>query len=245
MKITIDGRAFQDAAIFASTEEVQYYLQGVAVEPSADEPGYVIAVATDGHRMVAIKAIGAVDPPDARPIINLACLAAVKKARNPWIIVEDGTASVLDLGRNVKVTKPDEVPTATSSFAVASFQNCLIDAAYPDWRLVMPMAVDDGAGRPIAPPAFNAAYLADFAKVSRPSGLKRNSVAPIRVVPTRGNGPAWVFLPERPEFVGLLMPLRANKQGRPGWLDAPKPLPVATILETPAYYTDLNTAAAA
>mgnify|MGYP001558570730 CR=1 FL=1 len=46
-------------------------------------------------------------------------------------------------------------------------------------------------------------------------------------------------------LVGLLMPLRANEQGRPGWLDAPKPLPVATILETPAYYTDLNTAAEA
>ena len=244
MKIIINGRAFQDAAIFASTEEGRHYLHGVAVEP-ADEPGYVIAVATDGCRLVAIKAIGSIDPPEARPIINLQCLAVVKKAKNPWIVIEDRTAAVLDLGYNVEVTKPDEVPTATSSFAVASFPNSLIDGVFPEWRQSIPMTVDDGGG-PIAPPAFNAAYLADFAKVSPPARSRRKVTRCIRIVPSSSNGPAWVFLPERPEFVGVLMPVRADEQSsRPAWLDAPKPIPVATEPPTDQVYVEEQVAIAA
>lgn len=52
-EVRVRAKHFAAAYVFASTEETRYYLNGVLVEPHPD--GGVLLVATDGHRMVAIK----------------------------------------------------------------------------------------------------------------------------------------------------------------------------------------------
>lgn len=222
-KLILDGRAFKDAAIFTGNEETRYYLKGVCVEPSPT-PGKVLAIATDGHRMAIIEAIGQVDA--SRPIISLDCLAAVKKAKAPWIMADDaGTVTVWDAGP-IEIKSATDLPTEFGTLVRQQFPLSLIDGTFPEWQRVLPATLP--ASKEAAPASFNSAYLADFAKVATPG--KQSAGQAVRIVPN-GDKPAWVFLPSRPDFVGVIMPMPGDQPELPSFLQAPSPIPQAIAAE--------------
>lgn len=232
-KLIIDGRAFKDAAIFSSNEETRFYLKGVCIEPSPN-PGMVLAIATDGHRMAIIEAIGQVD--DSRPIISLACLAAVKKAKQPWLVVDDaGTVTVLDLFP-VEIKSAADIPADFGTMQRQQFPLGLIDGTFPDWRRILPAELTGGT---VQNANYNSAYIADYAKVSLPDSCKRGKGQAVRIVANDAGmrdgkpilGPAWVFLPSRPDFVGIIMPVNGDTPAMPDFLRPIEPQPSAIAAE--------------
>jgi len=105
----------------------------------------------------------------------------------------------------------------------ATFPGC-IDGRFPDWRRVIALIPEGGTvTRPEAARNFSAAYAADFDKAVRAldAGAKTYGASPMTMVALDHNSAIRVTLGRHPEFVGVLMPTRAeNREGHlPEWFD--------------------------
>lgn len=191
------------AAEFISTEETRYYLNGVYVEPAKEG---VCAVATDGHRLIAVH-----DPAGyiERPAILRARPAVWSRLRSK----HDATVTAADLGAEERA-KSIMATLVLKKGAAEAFVLDEIDGTFPEWRRIIP--TDFPTGR--AMPAFQGRYLAAFDGLARVGGhtggarvVARGASEPAVVLPASGS--AWPWL-------GVVAPIRADDlpTAYPAWL---------------------------
>lgn len=215
MALVMDGSAVLDAAIFRSKDPSRFGMTGVNVEAADD--GHVLAVASDGHRLIAIHAIGQVDGPTLISPAALETLAKAK-ARSPWIRIDDhGMMVVLDVFP-VNITTVDDLPVAGPDGVYAmEVARCsralLVDDVFPHgWRRLLEKGTPTLAPRP-----YNPSYLGDYAKLRGPDGSKAKG----RVISLeqREQTGAIVHVSDRPDVFSLLMPAAVEMaSGIPSWL---------------------------
>ena len=187
IRVTVDKSALRAIVKFAADKgESRYYLTGVLLEADADS---VRLVATNGHMMGALNCQYADGDTRAetltQAIIPAEFIKAIKKPGRRELVclfVEiDGDKVRFNDGETTREAK-------------------LLDAKYPDWRTVMPRGPMSGK---VA--QFNTAYLWAFTDAQRELGKG----LPFATVSHNGDCAALVSI-GRDDFVGVLMPLRAD-----------------------------------
>lgn len=191
------------AAEFVSHEETRYYLNGVYVEPAKEG---VIAVATDGHRLIAVSdPAGFVD----RPVI-------LRAERNVWAKCRSKHDAVLTVNAFGSKEKSGAILARLSPSKGATESVVLdeIDGTFPDWRKVIPTDFPTSG----VMPAFQGRYLAAFDALARVGG----HTGGVRVV-ARGPSEAAVVTPASSSawpWLGVVMPIRGDDPPTafPAWL---------------------------
>jgi hypothetical protein len=180
---------YRACAVFASTEEARYYLQGVYVEPHPVEG--VIMVATDGHRLLAAH------DPDGH------CAApAIVKVRGDALKAGKGKRTDGPYGRRFIAKSEDEITVLSLADGERNYECAWrIDGSFPDWRRVIPSKSNDKSQ-----PMFNPNYLADFAKVSAELLVEKPTIF---IQPNGEKAAALITLTHAHVF-GLLMPVAAD-----------------------------------
>jgi DNA polymerase III sliding clamp (beta) subunit (PCNA family) len=191
MQVSINPDYFRVTHSFVSKEETRYYLGGVYVEPC--ESGGVFLVATDGHRLGLFH--DKTGETDGTYIIRMSKIDAA--FRSKLAVKAVFTDSI------VKVQNEHGDTIHAGGFD-------LVDGTFPDWRRVIPSSTEKT--REVADGdtlcTFNAAYLADFG--FQPQSTKRN--APIEIFGTDPSSPHFIINKAFPDFVGVLMPVKAGKR---------------------------------
>ncbi|SDG35123.1 hypothetical protein [Pelagibacterium luteolum] len=203
----VDATLFAAAALFQSTEETRYYLNGVHIEPHPD--GGVFLVATDGHRMlVCHDKSGTIAGETAICQLGKDQLKACKQGRND-------TAP-----RRVSAAGPKDPATVVSDGApVAVMPRWRIEGGYPDWRRAMSRANSLGSHE-----AFDASFFSSFAAVGKMLGHDTK----ILIEAGGDHGPALIRFPFTDHVVGLLTPCRwKSETGFPDFLGFHPTVPVA------------------
>jgi len=191
------------AAEFISKEKTRYYLNGVYIEPAGTG---VVAVATDGHRLIAVHdEHGFIE----RPAIIRAKPSDLVRFRSK----HDATLSADAIGERI-TSKPI---LATLRPPKGNIEDVLldeIDGTFPEWRKVVP--VDFPKTGVI--PAFQARYLAAFDGLARVGGrsggvivVSRGPAEPAVVTPASSGAWPWI---------GIVMPILADDAptAYPAWL---------------------------
>lgn len=178
MEIKIPARYLAALKLFAGDRDIRYYLNGVCVE--ADIAGATL-VATDGHRLAAIRANQDL-PRAVTVVIKNEMLKGIKKASK-------GDA-ILTVGED------DKALTLRHDGAV--YEGIAIDCKYPDWRKVLPQSTDGVAG------AYNQRYIGDMGEAAQILSGKKSEFATIS---QNGAKAALVNIGTEP-FVAALMPMR-------------------------------------
>lgn len=188
----IDLRAIKACSFAMSTEATRYYLNGVALEMSVD---CIIAIATDGHRLIAIRAGDGIPGMTGKQILIIPA-DTVKQIKikggvsDAWIEKIEPNATMLTGLWGIKY--------GTETYAFRP-----VDGTFPKmWRKVCPRHTEQGE---IA--QFNPSYLNDMAKAQSVYWKTQ-----IITVIHNGNNPAWVrFSDDVPGF-GVIMPFGANNE---------------------------------
>lgn len=199
MTSAINLRVLAALSICASTEETRYHLKGVKLEIT---PRHTTYVAADGHRMVAHREELA-DEAESNTvlgdfIIPLANCKPFKLGKH-----EDGAATIAGDASRLSI----DFNGNAVSFAP-------VDGSFPDWRRVIPSAIDGVTAH------FNPKYLADFAKVGDMLGYHG-----IPTIAHNGLAPACVGWRDNTSTLVVLMPIRGPSSAdysKPAWLDAPQ-----------------------
>jgi DNA polymerase-3 subunit beta len=189
------------ALIFASKEDVRYYLNGVCIEVAPDG-AYIVA--TDGHRMFAVR-----EP----------CEGLVPRLGNKcYIVPRAALESILKTskGDSMLVRPSDDGKTAVLEFGGVSATCTLIDGRFPDWRRVIPAKDQSGmAGQ------FNGDYMADCVKVGKLLDTRSKALGGFGTPYIEHNGPEKACRVTWPgaqcEALGVVMPLRAEAPATPAW----------------------------
>lgn len=196
MRTQINLRTLRAVAIAMSTEDSRYYLNGVLVECRADSVTYV---ATDGHRMIAMRM--AIESPEEFEggiltgdfIIPAEICNAYKPTGKSWagdcdVLARDGES--LKLAKAGRVFKP-------------------VDGTFPDWRRCVPRETSGIVGH------YNATYVGDFAKFLK---LMGQSGQPF--IQHNGESPALVRFASVDSAFAVLMPMRMGaREGLPAWMN--------------------------
>lgn len=213
--LLIPPNILKAAALFASTDETRYVLNGVRIEISGK--GRVLAVATDGRRLLAINATDECEiqwPPDYK--------GGDVAFTVPMTLIEALPPAVVGVGR-LQVTDDGKTVTAKGKRTVTVDSHG--EVVYPKWRDVIP----SGPEEPMPFLDVNAGLLNAYLKVIsllRGNGSVRiTQTAPI-IAGTKDEkkkvmGPFLIRSGDsRPEWFGILMPMRGNQvAGTPSWLE--------------------------
>lgn len=195
MQFTIKTNELKALLICAGKKDIRYYLNGVYFETS---PHGLVAVATDGHRLLAINLHHNHITNDIKATVPRALIEIAVKTKSP----------------NVEITIEGEHVTLAS--VGQSTSGALCEGKFPNYNRVIPTTA---TGERIAD--FNNEYLVDFDKVAKL--LNSNSLA--RVV-QNGLSAAMVHFSDN-NAIGVVMPMRKEAiEGasyRPTWLE-PKPV---------------------
>lgn len=231
----VSADLFRRASVAISTEETRYYLNGVAVQPCAE--GGALLVATDGHRLLAIR-----DPHAhivGTGIVSLSKSLTAAIGRQPkssktspgtarFLAVKAGKAAVIDTVVRDATTPDFEVYESMlanveePSAAVIAYQwsDAMIDGTFPDWRRAV--------GEPVAHAApvesIDASLLTPLvAALSRPKERPA-----FRLWPTDGGAVHVLPYHGAVEGLAIVMPLRESQiePTKHTWL-APVAQPVA------------------
>ena len=204
MQYEIDLRAIKAASFAMSSEETRYYLKGVNIEISAAHG--VLAIATNGHRLIAMQAAPTSQAitGDREIIIPAETVKRIKINRR----YSDGI--LRDMGNGQWQIEHDG--------QIWAFQP--IDGSFPAWRRVLPKHSTPGDRA-----HFNPAYLADMQKAGEVY-VKGCDAAII----TDGGNPAWArFDSEEVPGFGVIMPKRlladAFTMSPPAWAGWQAPAP--------------------
>lgn len=191
--------ALKACAVAASTEEARFYLRGVLVEATERA---VIYVAMDGHMMLVYRD----ELPEGDPDNDVL---------GSWIIPSDVIARM----KATKWNPPGSLRVGDAGTLVLT--DCKeaghlarpIDGTFPDWRRVIPGAIDNT--KPVERARFDPALVGRLAKVANLLGMNNSVGVKIH---TDGDNPAAItFGGEAPAF-GVIMPCR---QGSDLWAGAP------------------------
>ena len=218
--VRVRAKHFAAAYLFAGTDETRYYLKGVLVEPHPD--GGVLLVATDGHRMVAIKddegETNGTWICGAPSEITAVCRKRAKMlSRAPGHIhFDETTAYVTALSfcpdKDQKWSDPSKIGEHHLGIAYAP----AIDGTYPNWRQVYPKS------EPSETPSFtdlNGGFLADFSRAAKI--LSGGMTSAINITLFAPRDPILVNVDTAEgKIAGLLMPMRGldERQAVPDWL---------------------------
>jgi len=183
----VDAHLFRVAAMFQSTEETRFYLQGVLIEPHHEKG--VFLVTTDGHRMfVAHDESGSAD---GQMIVRL--------GKDQLKSCQTGRGE--DSSRRLHADDA-KLPAYVSARGehVALMNGWQIDGQFPDWRRAMKGANSQGG----AVEGFDARLMASFANASKELG----GTTSILVETASDSGPALIRFGMVDNAVGCLMPVR-------------------------------------
>lgn len=134
--VTVDAALFADMVektiYAASTDETRYNLNGILFEPDADQPGKLVMVATDGHRLVRIERTfeGAAFPETKSVILPRKGMGEMKRLFDN---AESGS-DTLQVGFHANHAVVRKGNTLLSMR--------LIDGSFPDYRQVVPKLAD-------------------------------------------------------------------------------------------------------
>lgn len=194
MKFLIPADTIKALLTIAAKKDVRRYLESVCIDVRASD---AVAVATDGHKLLALPLTLADDAPALVP--------------GRYIVAREALESVKPvLKRPITVTIDATARTATIDNGSAATTTPLMDATYPDWRKVVPLTVSGEVAQ------FNAEYIGAFGKVHKLLGGKYSPV-----IRHNGDNAARVVLTG--DAVGVIMPMRFNPQplDNPAWLVTP------------------------
>jgi hypothetical protein len=199
MKARILAQYYADAGAFVTKEESRYSLDSLRLEPHPEKG--VVIVATDGHTMGVFHDRGGECPAEGITLRFDSCLAEMCGAERTLEINDDGSASVLNRGR-------EDV----------RFSRIESDGSFPAWRPALPKWTPE-----IERNDYNPEYLERCAKLAgHPyphlaiwSGTDGTQV-------THGKDRAAVVRPyERDDCFFLVMPMRRNDDAHwPKLIDA-------------------------
>jgi DNA polymerase III subunit beta len=215
MKLQLPRASLRAALHLAAKNDVRYYLNGALLEV---RPNDCRIVASNGQALacfrVAEEGHGGPSSENASFTIPRDVLETIAAKNVLPVVFEslaDGRCQIDDLGA-VRIFKP-------------------VEGQFPDYRRVIPphARVDP------RPAQFNVSYFAAFAKVAKELGVKHPETS-IRVAhgnfiehrsekdggPVTRDGSALIGIEGRPEFIGVLMPLRDETcsvpTGAPRWV---------------------------
>jgi hypothetical protein len=195
MQFLIPADTIKALLTIAAKKDIRDYLNSVCIDVRASD---AVAVATDGHKLLAVALTATDDAPALVPgqyIIRREALEGVKAVlKRPITVTIDPTTrtATIDNGSNFLTHSP------------------FMDDKYPDWRKVVPLTVSGAVSQ------FNADYIGAFGKVHK---LLGGAYSP--AIQHNGGDAARVILPG--DAVGVLMPLRGDPQplDNPAWLVTP------------------------
>lgn len=175
------------AAFFTSQDPTRYSLRGVLVTV---EKGYVYYVATDGHKLLALRHE----------------LAEGDEGATTTIIIP---TKILKTLAAAKIRQDEVILEACrdGKYTLAAILFAPIDGTFPDWRRVTPKEIS----REMA--FINPQHTMCFIKAAKVLGVMEPL---IRVIPN-GNGPAIVNLGEDIDGYGLVMPFKGPDFELPSW----------------------------
>lgn len=193
MQFLIPADTIKALLVIAAKKDVRSYLNSVCIDVRASD---AVAVATDGHKMLAVALTVTDDAPALVPgryIIRRESLEGVKAVlKRPILVTIDPTARA-----------------ATINNGSAATTTPLMDATYPDWRKVVPLTVSGEVAQ------FNADYIGAFGKVQTLLGGKYSPA-----ILHNGDSAARVVLAG--DAVGVIMPMRGQPHlENPAWLVTP------------------------
>lgn len=198
--IVLPASIAKDAMLFVSTEETRYYLNGFHLSRQSDCSLHVVS--TDGHRMGMFR----VDADNCRwpdgqesVIVRLSsnlqkqCKAPKRSQFQSWLRIGTVTgACEIVMG----ATADDAHDAQGSSIMAGESTSSIVDGVYPNYQSIIPQ----GMPSPLMGECYNGRYFADFAKLSDSGAMQ---------VWSQGIAhPGIVTLPQRPDFLGVIMPMR-------------------------------------
>ena len=180
---------FAAAARFVSTEQARPYLNGVAVQPCPNGGAFIVA--TNGHAMFV-----AID--DSAEWHGESKESAIWHVAKPKLPASAFNAFGLSLDG---VTAQFMAQDGTPAHVIA----CRKDTSntFPDWTVIIPDTSVDAV--PMDDTSFDAAYIADFAAVTKQLNTSRKVAFVARHT---GGNPALVSIGSRRDCFGVLMPMR-------------------------------------
>ena len=194
MQFLIPADTIKALLVIAAKKDTRGYLKSVCIDVRESD---AVAVATDGHKLLALPLTLADDAPALVPgryIVAREALESVKPVlKRPITVAIDSTARAATL---------DNGSAATTA--------PLMDATYPDWRKVVPLTVSGEVSQ------FNAEYVGAFGKVYKLLGGKYSPSI-------RHNGDSAARVVLTGDAVGVIMPMRGDTQplDSPSWLVPP------------------------
>lgn len=199
------------AMLFRSTEEDRYYLNGVAIQPNG---AGVRVCATDGFRVALFQDdAGFTDTPMIVPVPKVVCdlIKQTKHRDQTWFAIMQGNGlrrearlfydGEAGLGELAQVQEAMEDISSHGVLWAGPVE--LIDGTFPDIDSIMP---EQRANNGVAA-TFHSKYLKDFGAVA--GDLAREASGPVRVYPAADQ--AALVDCGRPDFVGVIMPMRQQE----------------------------------
>lgn len=177
----------KSCVLCASDETHRYYLNGVCLQ--YDGAANLVAIATDGHRMVCFNVDFAKEGYDIEPfsmIIPKQIIEGIKV---------DKTIKNVSLVLSTSQEKP------YLQYGHNKYYFDPIDGTFPEWQRVVPTALSHVVAQ------FNPKYIMDFQKIRKIWG--KDSYGPS--IAHNGTGPALINLnlvAEKIEGFGVIMPYR-------------------------------------
>lgn len=241
INFVVNADLLNEANLFASTEKTRFYLNGVAIDFRAKVPGDDTGfngarlVATNGHILGLLHDTQALRgevyselPIIAADVIKTGYKAALKN--KPKYNTKGGMFFCVR-GADMLTATASIVWANSAADAFASggdgvmtlwlgVGSCLVNGTFPDYSRVMPRReqieeVASGYVRGEKTPAtftFNAKYAAPFYTIAVKGQYKGLERAVTFCHSNRdATGPLLVTVTDRPEFVGVLMPMRGGK----------------------------------
>jgi DNA polymerase-3 subunit beta len=203
MQFSIPVDTIKALLLAAAKSDIRYYLNGVCLDVAHD--GSAVAIATNGHIMLALPAERAEGDGELRAIVAGQYIIprdVLEGLKAPW----KGGAAI--------VTIDTAAQTVTVTVAGKAASAALVDGKFPDWRRVVPRTVSGVVSQ------FNTEYVATFGKIHK---LLGGEYSP-GILHNGGEheSAARVLLPG--DAVGVLMPMRGYENAtidNPAWLDYP------------------------
>ena len=202
MKFAIKADTIKALLLAAAKNDVRYYLNGILFDVRATD---AVAVATDGHVMLAVPITPEPDENDethylpGQFIVPRDVLESIKPNKIfPLFFTFDAAA------RTVTIANAGTETTVK-----------LIDGTYPEWRRAVPKTVTDMVAQ------FDTEYLATFGKIHKLLGGKYSPTIRHNGDENGGGGAGRVMLAGN--AVGVIMPMRHDRQplANPSWLEYP------------------------
>ena len=182
MEIIIPISYIKCALVTAAAKDVRYYLNGLAILPH--KTGAILA-SSDGHRLTMLHIPGPFGLPEGGAILPRDFCERVAKVKYPRNAPSE--TFTID-GNRVRAT-------------LAGMDAALVDGRFPDVARVVPKDCSGEVSQ------FDPRYLGDLAKQAMALGAGATNVY---IHHNGETGAARVTMGKRPEFLGVLMPVRVQ-----------------------------------